>query len=162
MEQFPRDHFTGVQRRHGAIVLHIVLAAYMFLALALVCDDYFVPSCQRICEGKFAVTVSMCAFKCFLLTYLFHPSTHAGSFCLTVLFQVKFGLVWVSTRNIFGDIFSWFHRLSPTQQWRSTWEPSASESPTGLILARSTTWLLTVGMTPWTLLCHLTILPVKL
>jgi len=57
VEQFPRDHFSGVERRRGAIVLHIVLAAYMFLALALVCDDYFVPSCQRICEGKFAVTV---------------------------------------------------------------------------------------------------------
>ena len=57
MEQFPRDHFSGVERRRGAIVLHIVLAAYMFLALALVCDDYFVPASQRICEGKLAVTV---------------------------------------------------------------------------------------------------------
>ena len=55
VEQFPRDVFTDTQRRHGAIVLHIILAAYMFIALALVCDDYFVPSCERLCEGTSTV-----------------------------------------------------------------------------------------------------------
>ena len=53
VDQFPADQFSGMQRRHGAVGLHIILAAYMFLALAIVCDDYFVPSCERICEGTF-------------------------------------------------------------------------------------------------------------
>jgi len=52
VEQFPHDQFSALQRRQGAIVLHALLAAYMFVALALVCDDYFVPSCERICQGK--------------------------------------------------------------------------------------------------------------
>jgi len=52
VEQFPRDQFTDTERRQGAVVLHIILAVYMFLALAIVCDDYFVPSCERVCQGK--------------------------------------------------------------------------------------------------------------
>jgi hypothetical protein len=51
VEQFPKDFFSQQQRRSGAVVLHIILAAYMFLALAIACDDYFVPSCERICNG---------------------------------------------------------------------------------------------------------------
>lgn len=50
IEQFPRDYFNHDQRHQGAFVLHVILAAYMFLALALVCDDYFVPSCERCCQ----------------------------------------------------------------------------------------------------------------
>lgn len=50
IEQFPRDYFSHSQRHQGAFILHVILAAYMFLALALVCDDYFVPSCERCCQ----------------------------------------------------------------------------------------------------------------
>ena len=56
IEQFPRDYFTHGERRHGAVILHVILAAYMFLALALACDDYFVPSCERICDGETPAT----------------------------------------------------------------------------------------------------------
>uniref|UniRef100_W5K3D5 Solute carrier family 24 member 4a n=1 Tax=Astyanax mexicanus TaxID=7994 RepID=W5K3D5_ASTMX len=34
----------------GAVLLHIFAATYMFLALAIVCDDYFVTSLEKICE----------------------------------------------------------------------------------------------------------------
>ncbi|ESO89805.1 hypothetical protein LOTGIDRAFT_234185 [Lottia gigantea] len=50
VEQFPRDFFTQEQRKHGAIAIHIVIVIYMFLALAIVCDYYFVPSLEIICE----------------------------------------------------------------------------------------------------------------
>ncbi|CAJ0954677.1 unnamed protein product, partial [Mesorhabditis belari] len=43
-DQFPRDLFTLEQRRHGAIVLHFGGLVYMFVALAVVCDEFFVPS----------------------------------------------------------------------------------------------------------------------
>uniref|UniRef100_A0A4W5L505 Solute carrier family 24 member 3 n=1 Tax=Hucho hucho TaxID=62062 RepID=A0A4W5L505_9TELE len=38
------------ERTEGAVALHVLCAMYMFIALALVCDDYFVPSLEKICE----------------------------------------------------------------------------------------------------------------
>lgn len=35
----------------GGVFVHILIALYLFAALAIVCDDYFVPSLERICEG---------------------------------------------------------------------------------------------------------------
>lgn len=47
---FPSDLFTMSQRRHGAVLLHICGLAYMFVALAVVCDEYFVPALGVITE----------------------------------------------------------------------------------------------------------------
>jgi sodium/potassium/calcium exchanger 4 len=41
-----------VIRKHGGVIIHVLLATYMFTGLALVCDDYFVPALDRISEGK--------------------------------------------------------------------------------------------------------------
>ncbi|XP_055014995.1 sodium/potassium/calcium exchanger 3-like [Boleophthalmus pectinirostris] len=46
--EFPDDIFTLEQRRHGAVILHVLCAIYMFHALAIVCDIYFVPSLEKI------------------------------------------------------------------------------------------------------------------
>ncbi|XP_060592770.1 sodium/potassium/calcium exchanger 4-like [Ruditapes philippinarum] len=48
--EFPPDLFTSSQRSHGAIILHILLVIYMFVALSIVCDDYFVASLDKVCE----------------------------------------------------------------------------------------------------------------
>ena len=48
--QFPRDIFTLEQKRMGAIILHIFGIIYMFVGLALVCDEFFVPSLEIIIE----------------------------------------------------------------------------------------------------------------
>ncbi|XP_072534241.1 sodium/potassium/calcium exchanger 3 [Salminus brasiliensis] len=50
IHEFPDDIFTNQERMEGAVALHVVCAMYMFYALALVCDDYFVPSLEKICE----------------------------------------------------------------------------------------------------------------
>jgi solute carrier family 24 (sodium/potassium/calcium exchanger), member 2 len=47
---FPADLFTVEQRRQGAITLHILGVIYMFVALAVVCDEFFVPSLDVIIE----------------------------------------------------------------------------------------------------------------
>lgn len=39
-------------RKHGGLIIHILVAIYTFLGLAIVCDDYFVSSLDRICEGN--------------------------------------------------------------------------------------------------------------
>ncbi|XP_058449496.1 sodium/potassium/calcium exchanger Nckx30C isoform X2 [Malaya genurostris] len=52
---FPTDLFTLEQRRNGAVVLHILGVIYMFVALAIVCDEFFVPSLDVIIE-KLGIT----------------------------------------------------------------------------------------------------------
>ncbi|KAI6225624.1 Sodium/potassium/calcium exchanger 1 [Aphelenchoides besseyi] len=49
-DQFPPDLFTATQRRHGAILLHLFALGYMFIALAIVCDEFFVPALTIITE----------------------------------------------------------------------------------------------------------------
>lgn len=52
INEFPPDFFTPEQRKNGAIVFHFVLACYLFILLAFVCDDYFVPSIKTLCDSK--------------------------------------------------------------------------------------------------------------
>lgn len=52
IEQFPYPFISREARKNGGIALHIFLGAYMFLALAIACDEYFVPACEKICDGK--------------------------------------------------------------------------------------------------------------
>ena len=52
IEQFPPPIFDAEQRKNGAIAFHIFAALYMFIALAIVCDDYFVPACELISKGR--------------------------------------------------------------------------------------------------------------
>jgi len=47
---FPDDPFTDDQKWHGAIIVHIIVILYMFLGLAIICDEYFESSLERICE----------------------------------------------------------------------------------------------------------------
>ncbi|XP_042561255.1 sodium/potassium/calcium exchanger 3 isoform X2 [Clupea harengus] len=51
IHEFPADVFTKEQRRHGAVLLHVLCAVYMFYALAIVCDVYFVPCLEKISEN---------------------------------------------------------------------------------------------------------------
>jgi len=49
VEEFPKDLFTQKQRLNGAVVVHLLVAFYMFALLAVVCDEYFVISLYHIC-----------------------------------------------------------------------------------------------------------------
>ncbi|XP_074555251.1 sodium/potassium/calcium exchanger 2-like isoform X3 [Halichoeres trimaculatus] len=48
--EYPRDIFTLAERRKGAVVLHMFGMIYMFIALAIVCDEFFVPALTVITE----------------------------------------------------------------------------------------------------------------
>ncbi|XP_070154478.1 probable sodium/potassium/calcium exchanger CG1090 isoform X2 [Polyergus mexicanus] len=50
IEQFPQPLMGPEARKHGGLIIHILVAIYTFLGLAIVCDDYFVSSLDRICE----------------------------------------------------------------------------------------------------------------
>ncbi|KAK5874385.1 hypothetical protein PBY51_019332 [Eleginops maclovinus] len=45
---FPTDIFTVEQRRQGWVVMHLIGMIYMFVALAIVCDEFFVPGLEVI------------------------------------------------------------------------------------------------------------------
>ncbi|KAK7872839.1 hypothetical protein R5R35_006711 [Gryllus longicercus] len=51
IDDFPHDLLSEQQRRDGAVVLHVLVSLYLFVALAVVCDRYFVPAVERICQA---------------------------------------------------------------------------------------------------------------
>lgn len=63
-DEFPADLFTPEQKKHGAVILHFILGIYCFTLLAVVCNDYFLPSVERICEVLNLSQVSTCMFLC--------------------------------------------------------------------------------------------------
>ncbi|XP_045472225.1 sodium/potassium/calcium exchanger 3-like isoform X2 [Harmonia axyridis] len=48
---FPPDGFTRQQRQQGWILVHAAIATYLFILLAIVCDDYFVPAIKKFCDS---------------------------------------------------------------------------------------------------------------
>ncbi|NWV54185.1 NCKX1 protein, partial [Daphoenositta chrysoptera] len=48
--EYPEDLFSVEERRQGWVVLHIFGIMYVFVALAIVCDEYFVPALGVITE----------------------------------------------------------------------------------------------------------------
>lgn len=50
IDEFPEDYFTQDQRLSGAIIIHIGFLLYIFYILAIVCEDYFIPSIDIICK----------------------------------------------------------------------------------------------------------------
>ncbi|KFO97602.1 Sodium/potassium/calcium exchanger 2 [Calypte anna] len=53
--EYPEDLFSLEERRNGAVILHVIGMIYMFVALAIVCDEFFVPSLTVITE-KLAIS----------------------------------------------------------------------------------------------------------
>jgi len=47
---FPPDIFTLDEIQNGAVVFYILGVIYMFVALAIVCDEFFVPALDVIIE----------------------------------------------------------------------------------------------------------------
>ncbi|KAK7089046.1 hypothetical protein V1264_024633 [Littorina saxatilis] len=50
VDNFPGNFMTLKDTQDGGVFVHILFALYLFAALAIVCDDYFVPSLESICE----------------------------------------------------------------------------------------------------------------
>lgn len=48
-DDFP-SFFTDEQRRNGAVALCFIVGIYCFTLLAIICDNYFLPCVQRLCD----------------------------------------------------------------------------------------------------------------
>ena len=54
IQEFPRPLIPQYVRAKGGLIVHLLVSAYMFLGLSIVCDDYFVPALERMVECKFS------------------------------------------------------------------------------------------------------------
>ncbi|XP_013179561.1 PREDICTED: sodium/potassium/calcium exchanger 3-like [Papilio xuthus] len=50
IDSFPEDAFTDDQLRSGAFLLYVLFGIYAFTLLTIVCNDYFIPCVEFICE----------------------------------------------------------------------------------------------------------------
>ncbi|KAH1013813.1 hypothetical protein HUJ04_002751 [Dendroctonus ponderosae] len=50
LNEFPSDGLTREQRQHGWVIIHVIVVCYLFIFLAVVCDDYFVPCIKKLCD----------------------------------------------------------------------------------------------------------------
>ncbi|XP_067411911.1 sodium/potassium/calcium exchanger 5 isoform X2 [Emydura macquarii macquarii] len=51
--EFPDGFFTQQEREDGGIIIYFLIILYMFMAVSIVCDDYFLPSLEIISEWVF-------------------------------------------------------------------------------------------------------------
>uniref|UniRef100_G3RGP2 Sodium/potassium/calcium exchanger 5 n=1 Tax=Gorilla gorilla gorilla TaxID=9595 RepID=G3RGP2_GORGO len=49
--EFPDGFFTRQERRDGGIIIYFLIIVYMFMAISIVCDEYFLPSLEIISES---------------------------------------------------------------------------------------------------------------
>lgn len=53
--EFPPDLFGNRARSKGAIIVHLAVVLYMFYCLAIVCENYFLPSLEQCCVVSFSL-----------------------------------------------------------------------------------------------------------
>ena len=46
------------------VVVHILVATYMFIGLAIVCDDFFVPALTKVSDGEYGVRCQVSGVRC--------------------------------------------------------------------------------------------------
>jgi len=49
-ENYPTEVFTDDQLSKGAVILHVIGMFYMFLAISIACDEYFVPALEVLVD----------------------------------------------------------------------------------------------------------------
>lgn len=52
--EFPEGFFTLQERKDGGIIIYFMIIFYMFLAISIICDDYFLPSLEIISDRKWS------------------------------------------------------------------------------------------------------------
>ncbi|XP_062925090.1 sodium/potassium/calcium exchanger 2-like isoform X3 [Mobula hypostoma] len=111
---YPRDIFTVEQRRKGAVLLHIIGMIYMFIALAIVCDEFFVPSLTVIIDklkilDDVAGATFMAAggsapelFTSLIGVFISHSNVGIGTIVGSAVFNILFviGMCAVFSREI--------------------------------------------------------------
>uniref|UniRef100_A0A3P8VCI3 Sodium/calcium exchanger membrane region domain-containing protein n=1 Tax=Cynoglossus semilaevis TaxID=244447 RepID=A0A3P8VCI3_CYNSE len=121
--EYPRDIFSLEQRRKGAVVLHMFGMIYMFIALAIVCDEFFVPALTVITEklsisDDVAGATFMAAggsapelFTSIIGVFISHSNVGIGTIVGSAVFNILFviGMCAIFSKEILN--LTWWPRL---------------------------------------------------
>ena len=72
---YPKEVFTWKEKGQGAVVLYVLGVLYMFVALAIVCDEFFVPALECIVDtAGISDDVGACFFfsSSFFINFFFN------------------------------------------------------------------------------------------
>lgn len=111
---YPEDLFSLEQRRQGWVFLHIVGMIYMFVALAIVCDEFFVPGLEVITNkleisDDVAGATFMAAggsapelFTSLIGVFISHSNVGIGTIVGSAVFNILFviGMCAISSREM--------------------------------------------------------------
>lgn len=109
IKEFPSDGFTRQQRQAGFIIIHFVIAIYLFLLLAIVCDDYFVPSIKKICDSEYKMIGIHPFFRDLNMTSLRLLSL--SRFAVTSVRRLQFGVLCRAFMTFIVRAFYFFLRM---------------------------------------------------
>lgn len=81
IDQFPPPIMGPKIRERGGLIIHILIAIFTFLGLAIVCDDYFVSSLDRICEGEWIYMGHCMGIGLRVTPYIYLSSKRKQKYC---------------------------------------------------------------------------------
>uniref|UniRef100_A0A672YC90 Sodium/potassium/calcium exchanger 1 n=1 Tax=Sphaeramia orbicularis TaxID=375764 RepID=A0A672YC90_9TELE len=112
--EYPEDLFTIEDRRRGWVILHIIGMMYMFVALAIVCDEFFVPALGVITD-KLAISDDVAGatfmaaggsapelFTSLIGVFIAHSNVGIGTIVGSAVFNILFviGMCAISSREV--------------------------------------------------------------
>ena len=111
---YPEDLFSLEQRQQGWVLLHVLGMAYMFVALAIVCDEFFVPGLEVITNqleisDDVAGATFMAAggsapelFTSLIGVFISHSNVGIGTIVGSAVFNILFviGMCAISSREM--------------------------------------------------------------
>nr|XP_020487083.2 sodium/potassium/calcium exchanger 1-like [Labrus bergylta] len=112
--KYPTDLFSVEDRGRGWVILHIIGMTYMFISLAIVCDEFFVPALQVITD-KLAISDEVTGatfmaagssapkfFATIIGVFLAHNNVGVGQIVCSAAFNLLFviGMCAVFSREV--------------------------------------------------------------
>ncbi|XP_056268115.1 sodium/potassium/calcium exchanger 1-like isoform X2 [Pseudoliparis swirei] len=111
---YPEDLFSVEQRQQGWVTLHLLGMIYMFVALAIVCDEFFVPGLEVI-TAKLAISDDVAGatfmaaggsapelFTSLIGVFISHSNVGIGTIVGSAVFNILFviGMCAIFSREI--------------------------------------------------------------
>ena len=74
---FP-EIYSDEELANGAVIIHVFISLYMFIGLAVICDEYFEPSLTAICDVS-SCSILCCFVMCLCGAVVFGVYTSTGN-----------------------------------------------------------------------------------
>lgn len=100
--EYPEDFFSIEDRRRGWVILHVIGMMYMFISLAIVCDEFFVPALGVITD-KLAISADVAGatfmaaggsapelFTSLIGVFIAHSNVGIGTIVGSAVFNILF------------------------------------------------------------------------